>query len=192
MPTSDLERLARRLAAPIFWLPPLMAFGAAVTFGEAFGPIGVVGGIPFGLVLGAGLGVGWHWLVHVRGDDREEQFAERTLEEARRRPSPPGRRPEVAPIPLDPLADQADQAHDSRDARAVAVRARLLLSEGRSGEACLEAAEAIQMATLQGDMDVAVEVWEQFEPHRDRLVLEPSTAERLAREVDQRRRGRSG
>lgn len=193
MPTSDLERLARRLSAPIFWLPPVLALGAAVTFGKAFGPLGVVGGVPFGLLLGLGLGLLWHWLMHLRSHDREERFAERTIAEVERE-NPPGARAaasrrsrEVDPIPLETEAKEA-----RRDARAVAVRARVLLSEGRSGEACLEAARSIQMAVLKGDMAVAVEVWERFEAHQDHLMLEPSTAQRLAEEVDQRRRGRSG
>jgi len=176
MPTSELERLLRRLRSPVVWLPPLFAFAAAVTFGKAFGATGAALGIPFGLVLGFGLGVAWHWLTNVRGHDREQEFAERTLEEARR--APPYRtaqRPPAARVSTDP----ATRPSSPRDAHAVADRAYALLSEDRVGEACLEATQAIQMAVLTDDVDVALDVWSRFERHHDRLMLEPATEELL-------------
>lgn len=176
MPTSELERLLRRLRSPVVWMPPLFAFAAAVTFGKAFGAIGFALGIPFGLVLGFGLGVAWHWLTHLRSHDREQDFAERTLEEARR--APPYRTPHRPPAAR-VSADPAPPPSNPRDARTVADRAYALLSEGRVGEACLEATQAIQMAVLTGDSDVALEVWSRFEPHHDRLMLEPATEETL-------------
>jgi len=92
--------------SPLAVLPVVFAIGGAATFGHAFGLVGAVVGLLFGMVLGFGAAFAWFHFIIAKGQERERTFRDQLVEDLMTgrlrpgpRPIPP--RPEVEPIPLD-------------------------------------------------------------------------------------------